>query len=338
MIFISARVHPGEVPGSHIMKGLLDFLTPGKTSIYAKNSVNADPNAIDPRAMALLNHFVIKIVPMLNPDGVARGHYRFDTLGQNLNRHYDEPDWQRQPAIYAVKEVIKQIEVEYGDYTKRKVPMVQSGKRRDYPVPGQLYLYMDLHAHAGKRGAFIYGNHFEDIEDQAQAMLYPRLIAANTLNFDFGECNFTEKLMLKKDKKGVSREGAGRVAMHRECPGLVHSYTLEANYCCGGKLNALSERFDLEKRRFLAEIEPVTDASSTLYAPYPRHKQDQSPMDTFVYQARYSSTIFSDIGRACMVAVLDLIYQNPQPRVQSVQQLKGELLYRIMEDRENATS
>jgi hypothetical protein len=24
---------------------------------------------------------------------------------------------------------------------------------------------MDLHAHAGKRGAFIYGNHFEDIED-----------------------------------------------------------------------------------------------------------------------------------------------------------------------------
>jgi len=24
---------------------------------------------------------------------------------------------------------------------------------------------MDLHAHAGKRGAFIYGNHFEDVED-----------------------------------------------------------------------------------------------------------------------------------------------------------------------------
>ena len=30
VIFVSARVHPGEVPGSHIMKGLLDFLTPGK--------------------------------------------------------------------------------------------------------------------------------------------------------------------------------------------------------------------------------------------------------------------------------------------------------------------
>lgn len=44
---------------------------------------------------------------MLNPDGVARGHYRFDTLGQNLNRHYDDPDFFKQPSIYAVKEVIK---------------------------------------------------------------------------------------------------------------------------------------------------------------------------------------------------------------------------------------
>ena len=65
---------------------------------------------MDPRAVALLNHFVIKIVPMLNPDGVARGHYRFDTLGQNLNRHYEDPEFDKQPSIYAVKEVIKQIE------------------------------------------------------------------------------------------------------------------------------------------------------------------------------------------------------------------------------------
>lgn len=53
--------------------------------------------------MALLNHFVVKVVPMLNPDGVARGHFRFDTLGQNLNRHYEDPDPLKQPAIYAVR-------------------------------------------------------------------------------------------------------------------------------------------------------------------------------------------------------------------------------------------
>jgi hypothetical protein len=140
-------------------------------------------------------------------------------------------------------------------------------------------------------------------------MLYPRLIASNTLNFDFTECNFTEKLMLKKDKKGVSREGAGRVAMHRECPGLVHSYTLECNYCCGGKLNRIEERFDMEKRRYIADTEPVLDANSNLYNPYPRLTQDKS--EPYNYQARYNSLIFGDIGRACLVSILDLIFINP---------------------------
>lgn len=120
-------------------------------------------------------------------------------------------------------------------------------------------------------------------------MLYPKLIAMNTMNFDFDECNFTEKLMLKKDKKGVSREGAGRVAIHRECPGLVYSYTLECNYCCGYKLNKVEERFDIEKRKFITETEPVLDRNSMLYQNYPRNLQD-SPAESFnfQYQARYS--------------------------------------------------
>ncbi len=101
-------------------------------------------------------------------------------------------------------------------------------------------------------------------------MLYPMLISMNTMNFDFDQCNFTEKLMLKKDKKGVSREGAGRVAIHRLCPGLVHSYTLECNYCCGGKVNTIMERFDLEKRRYISDTEPVNDQNSSLYVNWPR--------------------------------------------------------------------
>lgn len=124
-------------------------------------------------------------------------------------------------------------------------------------------MYIDLHAHAGKRGAFIYGNHFDEIEDQALSMLYPKLISMNTLNFDFSECNFTEKLMLRRDKKGVSREGAGRVAIHRDCPGLIYSYTLECNYCAGAVLNKIEEQFDIERKRFIPDNnDPVLDPNN----------------------------------------------------------------------------
>jgi hypothetical protein len=96
-------------------------------------------------------------------------------------------------------------------------------------------------------------------------MLYPKLISMNTLNFDFTSCNFTEKMMTRKDKKGVSREGAGRVAIAKECPGLIHSYTLECNYCCGYLSQPLKERYDTLSRRSLADTDPLLDPSTYQY-------------------------------------------------------------------------
>ena len=67
VVFLSARVHPGEVPASHVMNGMLKFLC-----------------SDDPRAAQLRSMFVFKLVPIINVDGVSRGFYRSNTNGINL--------------------------------------------------------------------------------------------------------------------------------------------------------------------------------------------------------------------------------------------------------------
>ena len=58
-----------------------------------------------------------------------------------------------------------------------------------------LYLYIDLHGHASKKGVFMYGNYFDNVEDTIMCMLLPKLMSINNPNFHFTSCNFTERNM-----------------------------------------------------------------------------------------------------------------------------------------------
>jgi cytosolic carboxypeptidase protein 5 len=70
-----------------------------------------------------------------------------------------------------------------------------------------------MHAHASKKGVFIFGNALPDNERQADNITFAKLIAMNCLNFDMNECNFSEKIMAVKDKNGMGRDGSSRVAL-----------------------------------------------------------------------------------------------------------------------------
>lgn len=89
----------------------------------------------------LRKHFVIRIVPMLNPDGVIYGNYRCSLLGCDLNRKWEKPNRLLHPTIYYSKLLIRQM------HTERKV-----------------VLYVDLHGHSRKQNAFFYGCSYKNYE------------------------------------------------------------------------------------------------------------------------------------------------------------------------------
>ncbi|XP_063758859.1 cytosolic carboxypeptidase-like protein 5 isoform X2 [Eleginops maclovinus] len=360
VFFLSSRVHPGETPSSFVFNGFLNFI------------LRRD----DPRAHALRNMFVFKLIPMLNPDGVIRGHYRTDSRGVNLNRQYLNPSPELHPSIYGAKTLLlfhhthnrldntqssthcnsptktqapplrdppanqhqsspfTALEVSLNQRNAAKdanpaspeVPMVmeengwvttEMGKgdlntsscspetllpvtvevtepqvEEQESIPAQeagVAYYVDLHGHASKRGCFMYGNNLPEESQQVENMLYPRLIAINSANFDFQGCNFSEKNMYARDKRdGQSKEGSGRVAIHKAI-GLLHSYTLECNYNTGKSMNT---------------IPPACHDNGRATPPPPPS-----------FPPKYTPEIFEQVGRAVAISALDMVECNPWPRL-----------------------
>ena len=117
-IVLTSRVHPGETGASFMMQGVIDYLV--GPSIGAR---------------ILRDNFMIKIVPMLNIDGVINGNTRCSLAGVDLNRMWMDPSREMHPIIFTVKWLIKRFTEE------RKV-----------------LLFCDFHGHSRKKNIFMYGN------------------------------------------------------------------------------------------------------------------------------------------------------------------------------------
>lgn len=253
LVFFSARVHPGETPGQFAFIGSLRFLL-----------------SDDPRAVALRDNFVFKLVPMLNPDGVARGHYRTNSIGLNLNRFYHEALPEEHEGVWAAKQMLVHWSRE-----------------------ARLLLYVDFHAHASKVGCFFLANRLKG-PGQAWNMGYARLCQINSPHFDLSACDFADLGAAEdKGKDGLGKEGAGRVAIHRDCH-MCHSYTLECNYHMGKSFNSAY-------------------AAPTSLPAWASCPGIQSAAQAFPHE--YNCSSWSQVGEALCVSLLDLYGHNCYSRL-----------------------
>ena len=179
-VFITSRVHPGESVGSWMMKGAIEFLTD-------ENSEEAE---------ILRQHYVFKVIPMLNPDGVINGNYRCSLAGCDLNRRWKAPSKTLHPCIYYTKQLMQQF-----------------AKEREMVV------FCDFHGHSRRKNIFMYGCNIPNQPEETR--LYPFLLSKICPFFVYN---------LSRYGNQKSKEATARVAMFNELK-LPAIYTMESSFC-----------------------------------------------------------------------------------------------------------
>ena len=89
-VWIHAGIHPAETTSYFTVEGLIAWLGSG-----------------DPYAEALLDHTILDIVPMANPDGVFLGNYRTNANSSNLENEWAAPYNTNQPEVAALRTAIE---------------------------------------------------------------------------------------------------------------------------------------------------------------------------------------------------------------------------------------
>lgn len=177
-----------------MMKGVLDYLV-SKT----------------PEARALRDHFVFKIVPILNPDGVINGNYRCSLSGQDLNRRWKAPNKVLHPVNFAVKRLI-----------------------RSFMKEREVLLYCDLHGHSRKKNIFMYGNNIK--ERPHASRVFPFIMSKLCDYFSFEQSRFS---------MNRSKDGTARIAMLKEL-GIPNIFTMEASFCGADQGDLKDQHFSTE--------------------------------------------------------------------------------------------
>lgn len=176
-IVFLARQHPGETCGSYVMKGAIDFLLG-----------NSD------EARKLRELYLIKIFPMMNPDGVVVGNSRTSFAGCDINRRWTNPDDIIHPEIYYTKEMVLKI-----------------GSQRD------IGFVCDFHGHIGAYNAFFYCNHKDN---PRSCSLFPYICTQMNKNISYNQSNF---------KMPKYKNGTGRISLFKDLE-LDNIVTLETSF------------------------------------------------------------------------------------------------------------
>ena len=161
----------------------------------------------------ILANYIIKLVPMINVDGVAIGNARASLVGVDLNRRWTAPNPVLHPEVYFLK---RQIERVNGAYEKG------------------IQIFCDLHGHNKKYNSFFYGCHKaanSGLLSWTKTRLLPRIMAKMTPSlFAYKDCRF---------KIDNTKLNTARVVCWNEFK-ITNSFTLEASMF-NGRRNAGSE-------------------------------------------------------------------------------------------------
>jgi hypothetical protein len=228
-IVVCGRVHPSESNSSWFVHGLIEYLT--------------DPH--NSTAEQLRRQFVWLVVPMINPDGVICGNSRCNLAGLDLNRCWTHPSEGSCPTIFHVKALLKRL-----------------------CSMSSIVLFLDVHGHSRKKGAFVYGNRKQHRSPSGQLMPFasapvgpevkiPELLAAHSNIFSLEDCRYSI------DRSKLS---TARCVIFNEFQ-LANSFTLEISMftsvsLCDSSTTAAPLHFTNASASRVLSVRDAVDSSS----------------------------------------------------------------------------